>query len=154
MAIGLSGCIPNPHTTTCTDGMSGHVMDADTGRPIQGASILMIDAMSLRPLDEATTDKTGAFEIDRTTNFHLITILGMCSSEWPQGEHFLTHVKVLHPGYSEIEIRPHDLRYKPVSQVDLLSDDHGEYRFDIRLKPLPKPAPAQSGGAAEDKKAP
>jgi len=61
-----SGCVPIPHTTLRSPEIRGHVIDAVTHAPIQGAKVYLRQS----PHHTIYTDANGYFDLEETRNFH------------------------------------------------------------------------------------
>jgi hypothetical protein len=79
---GLVGCIQGPSRDVRSPEVSGKVMDDSTQAPLQGVHVRLHE----KPKIEATTDSSGQFHLRGTKNTHLFTILGICSSSFPEGK--------------------------------------------------------------------
>ncbi|HEV7406152.1 MAG TPA: hypothetical protein VGO11_24610 [Chthoniobacteraceae bacterium] len=96
LACTLSGCIiPYPHTSQRFSGVSGHVRDARTHRPISGVGV----ALHQHPSTRTTTDADGAYHLDAQKNFHLFFMPGPCGASLPMGEQWSVMLDFTHPGY-------------------------------------------------------
>ena len=102
-AAGFSGCVwPVPHTSERSPEVRGRVIDSVTQLPIQSATVSLHDHSSIA----ARTDTAGIYRIRATHNVHLVTFLGICSSEFPQGKYYYgDEVDVSHPRYETALIR-------------------------------------------------
>jgi len=108
LLFSLAGCaVPEIATSTKSPSITGRVLDAETGTPLEGATIAFVEMPSVR----GETRADGSFAIDATHNVHFIAFLGMCGSEWPEG-HYYTALKVSKPGYllRTLDIYDHNLR--------------------------------------------
>lgn len=73
--IFLSSCSIVPGISERTSAVSGRIVDATTSRPIADASISLHDAPKLR---STKSDANGRFLLRKTSNFHIISIYGIC----------------------------------------------------------------------------
>jgi hypothetical protein len=117
-AILLSGCaIPYPHTSDRSFGITGRVVDAETGLPIAGARIQPLDYLrrsnsvpAIVP-DLATTPVTvsevdGRFNLPRTKNMRWTkTVLAPCYVGVTDGRRYSLYI-VTRPGYIPVDFDP------------------------------------------------
>jgi len=105
----LAGCaVPEIATSIKSPSITGRVLDAKTGAPLQGATVALVE----KPSVQCQTQADGSFVIDATHNVHFIAFLGMCGSEWPEG-HYYTVFRFSKPGYLQRTLdiyRDHNLR--------------------------------------------
>ncbi len=78
----------------------GRIIDAQTQKPIEGVRVQLHDHPSLH----ATTDILGGFHIRASHNIHLISFLGMCGSDFPEGKTYSAELDILHPAYQSLKI--------------------------------------------------
>ena len=81
----------------------------------------------------ARTDSTGAYRVRATHNVHLVTFLGICSSDFPSGKYYGDEVDVSHPLYQTIQIRARQYR------DGQFTNGTPSILRDITLVPIPKP---------------
>jgi hypothetical protein len=121
IAAGIPGCVwPVPHMSERSPEVRGRVIDSATELPIEGATI----ALHGNPRIEARSDHAGVYRIRARHNLHLVTFLGPCSSEFPQGKYYGNKVDISHPNYESTQIQARDF---------------GGPLRDIALVPLSKP---------------
>ena len=130
VVAGLSGCVwPVPHKSERSPEVRGRVIDAVTHLPIAKATV----ALHNHPSIMARTDRTGAYRVQATHNVHLVTFLGMCSSDFPQGKYYGDEVDVSHPLYQTNQIRARQYRDERFTNGTPL------VLRDITLIPISKP---------------
>ena len=130
IVAGLSGCLwPVPHTSERSPEVRGRVIDAVTHLPVEGTTIALHDHPSIM----ARTDSTGTYRVRATHNVHLVTFLGVCSSDFPLGKYYGDEVDVSHPLYQTIQIRARQYRDGQFTNGTPL------ILRDITLVPIPKP---------------
>jgi hypothetical protein len=80
--------------------VSGRVLDAQTHQPLQGARV----SLHAHPGIATVSDASGSFRLHGTKNFHLFTILGICSTSFPEGKYYGDTVDFTAVGYVPLEI--------------------------------------------------
>src|SRR5438093_484038 len=102
-AVGLSGCVlPVPHTSQRSPEVRGRVIDSVTQLPVRSARV----ALHEHPSIAARSDRSGFYHIRATHNIHLVTFLGICSSDFPLGKYyFRDELDVSHPRYQRAQIQ-------------------------------------------------
>ena len=118
-----------PHTSERSPEVRGRVIDSVTQLPIQSATI----ALHEHPSIAAHTDSTGIYCIRATHNVHLVSFLGICSSEFPQGKYYGDEVDISHPLYQTTQIRARQYRDPQTTNGTPLM------LRDIALVPVSKP---------------
>ena len=88
--IWLTGCLPIPNTTLRAPEVQGHVFDAKTLAPLQGAKVSFFQS----PHHTINTDADGYFDMKSTRNFHWAMVDG---GGWPDGKDDI--IEISHPGY-------------------------------------------------------
>lgn len=91
--LGLTGCVPFPHTSERFPAMQGRVVDAATDQPISGALVTVHD----HPSTESKTDASGSFHFSKHRNYHLGVTFGICSPSWPEGSAWSDLLNISHP---------------------------------------------------------
>ena len=104
--ICFTGCISGPSKDERSPEVRGRVVDAQTQQPIAGATV----ALQEHPSISALSDSSGAYRLHATHNVHLVTFLGICSSEFPAGKYYGDRLQVSHPLYQAQEIRGRQYR--------------------------------------------
>jgi hypothetical protein len=99
--LSFNGCVPIPSADERSPEISGRILDAVTGQPIQGARI----ALTEHPSTSALSDSSGHFKLHATHNIHLITILGPCIAHWPEGKYYNDTLDISHLNYVSRQIR-------------------------------------------------
>ena len=125
----FSGCVPAPSVDERSPAVSGRVVDAATGRPIKGATVMLHE----HPSYKARTDSDGAYRIRARHNVHLFLTLGICGGEIPEGQYYKAdQLEIIHPLYEGRRIQADQFlaSFKNGSQLVLR---------DIELTPAPKP---------------
>ncbi len=102
VGLGLSGCVPFPHTSIRFPEMEGHVIDFITQKPIAGATV----AIAAEPKVSTTSDASGKFRIERQVNFLPgYYIPGICGpTDWGEQKNWGTTLVISAPGYSPAKI--------------------------------------------------
>ena len=128
----FSGCVQlKPHTSQRSPEIRGRVIDSVTHSPVQYATV----ALHGHPIISARTDRAGFYHIEETRNVHLVTFLGICSWDFPQGEHYhVEEVDVSHPRYQAARIKAREY-LDPRTTNEWLS----LVLRDISLTPISKP---------------
>ncbi|SRR6266568_1691465 len=124
----FTGCISGPSIDERSPEVRGRVIDAQTHQPVQGAVV----ALHEHPSIAAHTDSSGDFRIRARHNVHLVTFLGMCSSDFPEGKYYRDDLDVAHPLYQTLQIHARqyrDPRWTNTTQLFLQ---------DIVVTPAPK----------------
>jgi hypothetical protein len=95
----FSSCaIPLPHTSTRFQGVSGHVFDAHTKRPLSGVHV----AVDANPDLATTTDSDGAFSIQPQHNFHMVYVWFIMGDSWPERVYWAPLLNLSHAGYQPL----------------------------------------------------
>ena len=97
------------------------MLEAQTHQPLAGATI----ALREHPSISALSDTSGSYRLRATHNVHLVTFLGICSSDFPAGKYYGDGLQVSHPLYQTQEI--HGRLYSAVLVLR-----------DVLLVPIPK----------------
>jgi hypothetical protein len=130
VGIASSGCmLEGPHSSQRSPEIRGKITESVTGKPIEGAKIFLHD----HPSVFAISDRVGDFKITETRNHHLVTFLGICSSDFPAGKVYGDELDVSHPRYEAIRIKGRDFRIPDSSTQSLL------VMSNITLTPSLKP---------------
>ena len=127
--LALSGCVPAPSVDERSPAVSGHVVDAVTGHPIKGATVMLQE----HPSYKAHTDSAGAYRIRARHNVRLFVTLGICGGEIPEGDYYnADQLEIVHPLYERRQIKTDQF---------LLSIKNGTQLVlrDVSLTPAPKP---------------
>ena len=98
--ICLVGCITGPSTDARSPEVSGRIVDAKSQQPLQGVSISLHDHPSIA----TTSDASGHFDLRGTKNFHLFTLLGICSTSFPEGKYYHDALDITNAGYVSLQI--------------------------------------------------
>jgi hypothetical protein len=117
-AILLCGCaIPYPHTSLRSFGITGRVVDAETGLPIAGARIQPSDYLrrsnsvptiipDLTTTPVSVSEVEGRFKLPRTKNMRWTkTVLAPCYVGVSDGRRYSLYI-VTKPGYIPVEFNP------------------------------------------------
>jgi len=116
----LCGCISGPSTDVRSPEVSGRVLDSQTLQPLPGASV----ALHNHPTIRATTDPSGCFVLRGTKNIHLFTVLGICSTSFPEGKYYGGSLDITNAGYISSHVDayrylPQDVTNPPPSHLVL-----------------------------------
>jgi len=97
-----TGCFaPSPHTSERLHKLEGHVVDASTGQPIEGAKV----AIQGHPHDYKITDKKGYFYFHKENNWHIGYFAFIEVPEnVPRGQYWAAAVDISHRGYISRQI--------------------------------------------------
>ena len=117
----FSGCIPIPHTSVRFPQMDGRVIDANTGKPIGGATIAIHD----NPKVFTKSDDAGRFRLERQKNFHLAYDVNfVCGPGDIGGKYWSYNVDVSALGYvaARISAPSHHISYDKIEGSYLLKD--------------------------------
>jgi hypothetical protein len=106
ICICYAGCMAGPSRDERSPEVRGRVVDAQTQRPLAGATI----ALREHPSISALSDTSGSYRLRATHNVHLVTFLGICSSDFPAGKYYGDGLQVSHPLYQTQEI--HGRQYR------------------------------------------
>jgi len=128
VCIGFTGCISGPSKDERSPEVRGRVVDAQSHQPIAGATI----ALEEHPSISALSDNSGAYRLRATHNVHLVTFLGICSSEFPAGKYYGDRLQVSHPLYQMQQIRGREYRDQSWTNSSVL------VLKDISLLPVAK----------------
>ena len=128
-ALVFSGCVPAPAVDERSPAVSGRVVDAVTGHPIKGATVML----HAHPSYKAHTDSDGAYRIRARHNVRLFLTLGICGGEIPEGDYYnADQLEIVHPLYERRQIKTDEflVSFKNGTQLVLR---------DVPLTPAPKP---------------
>jgi hypothetical protein len=98
--MSLSGCVIGPTADERSPKVSGRVIDSKTHQPLAGALI----SLHKHPDLNSTSDASGHFVLRGTKNFHLFTILGICSTSFPEGKYYGDTLDLKKDGYHSLQI--------------------------------------------------
>jgi hypothetical protein len=101
LCIGFTGCISGPSKDERSPEVRGRIVDAQTQQPIADATI----ALQQHPSTSTRSDSSGSYRLRATHNVHLVTFLGICSSDFPAGKYYGDGLRVSHPHYQARDIR-------------------------------------------------
>ena len=101
-----AGCLSGPSRDERSPEVRGRVVDAKTQQPIADATIALQEHPSLSVL----SDTAGCYRLRATHNVHLVTFLGICSSDFPAGKYYGDGLQVSHPLYQTEEIHARQYR--------------------------------------------
>jgi hypothetical protein len=124
----FTGCIEGPSTDTRSPEISGQVLDSKSQQPLQGVRISLHDHPSIA----ATSDTSGQFVLRGTKNFHLVTLLGICSTSFPEGKYYHDTLDITNADYAPLQI--HAREFLPPDATNSAST-HLTLR-DISLTPI------------------
>jgi hypothetical protein len=128
LCVSLAGCIEGPSTDTRSPEVSGRIVDAKSQQPLRGVSITLHD----HPAIATTSDATGLFVLRGTKNFHLFTLLGICSTSFPEGKYYHDTLDFTNAGYLPLSISAR--QYLPAG---ITNADSGHLTLrDIQLTPI------------------
>jgi hypothetical protein len=99
--LSFTGCIEGPSTDMRSPEISGRVLDYKSQQPLQGVRISLHDHPSIA----ATSDTSGQFVLRGTKNFHLFTLLGICSTSFPEGRYYDDALDITNAGYAPLQIQ-------------------------------------------------
>jgi hypothetical protein len=128
LSLCLSGCIEGPSTDARSPEVSGQIIDAKSQQPLPGVVVALHD----HPAIAATSDANGHFTLRGTKNFHLFTLLGICSTSFPEGKYYRDTLDVRNVGYAPLSISARQYLPAGVTNVD---GGHLTLR-DIQLTPI------------------
>ena len=94
------GCVEGPSTDTRSPEISGRVLDSKSQQPLQGVRVSLHD----HPDISSTSEPSGQFVLRGTKNFHLFTLLGICSTSFPEGKYYHDTLDITHAGYIPVQI--------------------------------------------------
>jgi len=119
-----------PSTDARSPEVSGRVLDFKSQQPLQGVRVSLHDYSSIT----TTSDSSGHFVLRGTKNFHLFTLLGICSTSFPEGKYYQDTLDITHSGYAPLQIHareflPPDVTNSACSRLTLR---------DILLTPIVK----------------
>jgi hypothetical protein len=100
LSIGLAGCISGPSVDERSPEVRGRIVDAETQQPIADATI----ALREHPRTSTHSDSSGSYHLRARHNVHLVTFIGICSSDFPPGKYYGDRLRVSHAGYLTEEI--------------------------------------------------
>jgi|SRR6516164_6680912 hypothetical protein len=120
VCICFTGCISGPNKDERSPEVRGRIVDAQTQQPIADATI----ALQEHPSTSTRSDSLGFYRLSATHNAHLVTFLGICSSDFPAGKYYGDGLRVSHPLYQTQEIHGRQYRdpHRTNSTVLVLRD--------------------------------
>lgn len=124
----LSGCVPAPSVDERSPAVSGRVVDAVSGHPIKGATVMLY----AHPSYKTHTDSDGAYRIRARHNVRLFLTLGICGGEIPEGNYYnADQLQITHPLYERRQIKTDQFLVSFKNTQLVLRD--------VPLTPAPKP---------------
>jgi hypothetical protein len=100
VCVSFSGCVIGPTVDERSPKVSGRVVDAKTQQPLSGVLISLHEHPDLN----STSDVSGHFVLRGTKNFHLFTMLGICSTSFPEGKYYGDTLDLTKNGYHSLQI--------------------------------------------------
>ena len=90
----ISGCIiPYPHLNSTSPTISGRVLNAYSGEPVERVKIFLTE----KPGHLTKTDSLGYFRLRERNKFHLFMVVAACP---PSEDTFTWQITLTHPEYS------------------------------------------------------
>jgi len=126
----FTGCIEGPSTDARSPEVSGWVLDFANQQPLSGVRISLHEHSSIA----TRSDSSGHFVLRGTKNIHLFTVLGICSTSFPQGKYYGDTLDIVNAGYNPLQVDAR--KYLPPDATNAASS-HLTLR-DIFLPPLSK----------------
>src|SRR5687767_906171 len=154
--IFLTGCIvlPVPHVTKKSPRVDGRVVDAESGKPVDGA-VVQLTTVGAWDTDKrvmgtsTTTGADGSFHLRTRYNFHLgLYANPSWALHWPPGSYWRGALSVVREGYARLSFgypeRWRDTNAIHVGDLKLVRTEHSGPPPN---KSLP-PTPGRRGGSA------
>lgn len=114
----LVGCLPLPYRNPTSAEVRGKVLNAYTGKPIEGAQI----ALLFRPKHATKTDNLGNFRLSASYQWHLFVTIQLAACP-PTEDRFDSTIYIQHPEYTETGMHVttnHEYFLMPTNSADFV----------------------------------